>query len=228
MSKGKVRPLRRHLRTLIGEMSVRNKPELLFSKPSLSNVLDQNFHKAKQLVDDLPEQEFMASTDNDIFEHIFSQTQITPLELFENKKERQIREMKIGGDGPWDGEPVPGTEIVVKIPFTGDSFLWEWQPHELSLNPPRANIFADKDRISGQIEIIISGPSAIIEGDAVKQELKRRMDAINYSLAIVRQDVERHNQKLANHIRGCIAIRRQILRKHEAIARTLDIPLTVC
>ncbi len=192
---------------------MRDGSEILFSSVSLSDLFDQNLTGTAAYIDEIPEPQFSASTDEEIIDHVLSKARVTPLELHVDNAEMQIKELKIELEGGWEGiaRSVPGTEVIVSIPFTGDPVLWKCQPNEYTTSPPRAKINTSRDGESGQIEIILRGMSVNFTEIEIKKEVERTKADIQAYLGRILRDVERHNQALTGYIRKCVAARRQRL-----------------
>lgn len=213
----------------------RDLPELLFNKYDLHEVFKSIIEKAREEVDSIPEKQFLFSNDNEVIEHVFSKLQVIPIELHEEAKQMEPQETKV--DVRYDynriirdkSQPflIPGLEIIVSIPFSGDPLLWECQPSSYTLNPPRAYVkkAIGKDEY-GYIQIVMSCPTdALKDGSEFKQHIEKTLGDIRSYLKTIKNEIDGHNQRIRTHIQQCVENRRQRLGKHAEIVKVLDIPL---
>ncbi|HDY67119.1 MAG TPA: hypothetical protein ENH85_04925 [Candidatus Scalindua sp.] len=204
--------------------------DLLFSDNDLYDFLRGEMERAKGTVDTIPEDQFLHSSDDDIFEHVFSQLQVDHIELREDLMEMDTNEVQVHVSADIDrfySEHVPGLKITVTVPFTGNPLLWRCQPSTFTSLRPHANILTyGRGEHNGYLKIVIERPSDTL-GDA--QEIKNSIDGslknINNYLGYVRNDVEKHNQDLERIIRQSIEARRKRLETHGKVIEAINIPL---
>lgn len=209
-------------------------PNLLFHKGDLHQTLQGNFELAKKEVNALSEQQFLAASDDEIVEHVFSKREVMPLALREDRMQHETRETEVDVRHDFQravfdpSRPclVAGTHVTVSVPFEGDAWLWTCQPDRYTLNPPRAHVRTGHNDSGGHIEIVCEYPSdAIGDGTSIKREIDRTLANIKEYLVWSCHDVSAHNKQLRDHIRQYTVYRRQRLGKHAAIAKALNIPL---
>jgi len=207
---------------------------LLFHGKDLSRILEANFEGAKNDVDQIPENQFRHSSDEDIVEYVYSKREVIPIELHEDLKEMNQQETKV--DVRYDfnraisdkSKPfmVPGLRITVIIPFSGDASLWRYQPNPFTLNPPRGNIRATHNDEGGYLEIVSERPSdALGAGEEIKREIESTLSNIREYLKNSKNNVDAHNQQLRGYIKQHVASRRERLERHAEVAKALNIPL---
>jgi hypothetical protein len=208
---------------------------LLFHVDSLDDFIQQNAAQAIRAVDRIPEQQFTNSSTDNIVDYIFSQFEIIPLDLHEDRKEMETAEVQVDvtGDpsrcfldetGP---HYVRGIRVTVTIPFSGQSSLWKYRTNTFNWNPPRANIrTVGNNEEGGVLEIVIEKPIDVVgDGSNLKDEVNQTLGNINWYLHQSRSQVLGHNQNLRNQIRQAIENRRAQLGKHAEIVKVLNIPL---
>ena len=78
---------------------MRREPNYLFSKYDLHSVIQGQKEKAKEKVDSIPERQFLHSSDEELFEHVFSEFEIMTLELYEDRIEIDQGETKVDVSG---------------------------------------------------------------------------------------------------------------------------------
>lgn len=98
---------------------------------------------------------------------------------------------------------VPGTEVEVEIPFTGDAEVFRVQPTSYTLNPPKAEV-----RQSALV-LRISGTDLNAEG--VQQSINQTINDIQSYLTTLRTNASGLNQQLFQRAKTAIESRRQKL-----------------
>lgn len=98
---------------------------------------------------------------------------------------------------------VPGTEVEVEIPFTGDAEAFRVQPTSYTLNPPRAEVR------SNALILRISGTDLSAEG--VQQSINQTISDIQSYLGTLRSNAAGLNQQLFQRAKTAIESRRQKL-----------------
>lgn len=98
---------------------------------------------------------------------------------------------------------VPGTEVEVEIPFTGDAEVFRVQPTSYTLNPPRAEVR------SNALVLRISGTDLSAEG--VQQSINQTINDIQSYLSTLRTNAAGLNQQLFQRAKTAIEARRQKL-----------------
>ena len=213
---------------------MRGRDNLLFYENDLSQVLQANLEGAKNDVDQIPENQFIHSSDDDIVEHVYSRREVAPIELHEDRKVMDTQETKVDVRHDFNraifdkSKPcmVAGLRIIVTVPFSGAANLWHCQPSTYTLNPPRGNIRAAHNDEGGYLEIVLERPSDTLgAGEEIKREIESTLNSIRGYLKNSKSNVDAHNQQLRGHIQQCVASRRVRLGKHAEVAKALNIPL---
>ena len=107
---------------------------LLFDKPDLDGQLRARLDRISRAVDGVPREQFLISNDKDLVGHIVAEFTVDPLELQDDDSLEQTEtQVDVSGDprrgfapgqrGPFN---IPGTRIDVKIPFTGEEWIFEY------------------------------------------------------------------------------------------------------
>jgi hypothetical protein len=185
---------------------------------------------AVDAVQAITEAQFLASSDDEIVAHIKPRCTVKPLTLQEEAATMKKREtdVDVSGDpnriifadeGPFH---IPGTEVTVRIPYTGTPWLWQSTTNPSTLNYPMGAINSAGD--TGTVELKIALPH-----DAPPQRFKQLYDD---NLRMIRQFIEwgkaqvnAYNQRLDNVIRDAAVQRRHRLKQHGDISALLNIPL---
>lgn len=214
---------------------MRDHQDILFHEHDLAGTLRNNLERTHIEVDSIPENQFLHSNDETLYDHVFSMLEILPIELHEASMTQETKESQV--DVRYDtnrfitdkNEPcyVPGLQITVSIPFSGDPNLWKCRPSTYTLNPPRAHInTSSRERYDGSLEITFNRPSDVLDdGQALRNDLDSILNNIKSYLENIKKDIEVYNQQLPGKIRQCISARRERLQKHGKVIATLNIPL---
>ena len=213
---------------------MREHSHLLFYGNDLSAVLRANLESAKSDVDQIPETQFIHSSDSDIVEHVYSKREVIPLELHEDQKEMETQETQVDVRHDFNravfdkSRPcmIAGLRITVIVPFSGDANLWRCRPSTYTLNPPRGQVRASRNNNGGHLEIVMERPSdSLGDGGEIKREIENTLRSIQNYLRNIKRDVEAHNKQLRAHIQQCAENRRERLGRYAEVAATLNIPL---
>lgn len=204
---------------------------LLFSEYDLDISIRNFLKRAVHSVDEIPENQFHISSDDEIVRSIVSKMSVAPIELYEDKAVLDHSETQIDVQGwrdrAWghDGGPlmIPGTSVTISYPYTGKAELWRAKPMRYTLNPPRATIRELKGE-SGFLDINVTRPAD--EGPAVfKPAIDQTLASIKEYLSWSKSQLETFNASIAGHILPAIQARRVRLAQHSKIADLIGIPL---
>ena len=201
---------------------------LLFYKLDLAGQLHARQQDISVAVNNISEQQFLISSDEEVVEHIISGHTVKPVVLQEdamtmNQSETQVdvsndhrRVLRPDHSGPFH---IPGTRVDVNIPFDGEEWIFSYRPDRWSTFFPRAEVNR------GYIRISISLPHDV-ETERFKESYESELRLIKQYVEQSYKQVESYNQSLPQLIRQAISSRRERLGKHAKIAELLDIPLS--
>ena len=153
---------------------MRELPDLLFYGTDLSQVLRANLDQAKRDVDQIPEKQFVCSSDEEVAEHVYSKREVAPLTLHDDRMEMDTQETQVDVRHDFNRAVfdktrpcmIAGVRITVSVPFSGDANLWRCQPSTFTLNPPRGHVQVAHGNNGGHIEIAVESPSdSVGDGD---------------------------------------------------------------
>jgi hypothetical protein len=118
---------------------------------------------------------------------------------------------------------IRGTEVIIRIPYTGTGWLWQAKTNSSSLSYPIGIIQSARD-MAGTIMLKIA-----LAHDVPPERFKELHDE---NMKLIRQYIEwgtaqvnAYDQALDRVIRDAAVQRRQRLQKHDDIAAILKIPL---
>ena len=206
----------------------------LFSRDDLYSIFQSNLKEATTSINNIPENQYLNSSDEEIIDHVYSKREFTPLEIHEDRKEMATKEIQldIRNDStraifdrsrPFMTE---GIQITVSIPFSGEALLWQCRPSSYFSLFPRAWVHPNPDGYGGNIELMIErATDSLSDGNVIKQDIQKNIGLIHNYLELIKKDVEDHNNELHNHIKNGVLNRRMRLGKTADIIKFLDIPL---
>lgn len=192
--------------------------------------LDANLRLATQTaidaVQNIPEQSFILSSDDEVVEKIIAEHSAEPLTLYEEFTTMSQEETLI--DVSQDPTRyirdrsrrfnVPGTLVTVSIPYTGQDGFWRSKTSTYDYNPPEADILPARGNAMGSVILTYS----LVHNEDTNK-LKQWHDALMKSLRQYIQwsgtEVQAFNSALPAHIRAAIADRRARLQKHSGLGR---------
>jgi hypothetical protein len=98
---------------------------------------------------------------------------------------------------------VPGTEVEIEIPFTGDAEVFRVRPTSYTMSPPRAEVR------SNALVLRISGTD--LTADGVQQSINQTINELQSHLSTLRTNAAGLNQQLFQRAKTAIEFRRQKL-----------------
>lgn len=206
----------------------------MFREHDIRDVFRGQLNHMQKLVEEVPERQFIQSSDEEIVEHIYSKLQIIPIVLHDDQKDIDTDETKIDvGHDPTRlsfgiGGPaiVPGTIITIRIPFTGESDLFKFYTNPFGSGVRGTVITKDSEGYNGFITLEYEkATDRLDDGSALKREIDGELSRIKERIDELNHAVESHNQSLRSNIQFQVDKRREILGKHDEIVKVLDIPL---
>ncbi len=206
----------------------------LFSDYDLTGALRANQEKIRERVDSIPKDQFLATSHDDLVQHIVSSSEITPVTVHEDRiSATEPRECKI--DVSHDsrrnffhdsGQPimVDGFEVVVELPFTGDHNILKSKPSSYSSVFPRAVIVEPRGDVPGKLVMSYRQPHDE-DPSRMKANLDSELNTIRKYVSWTTQDVNKHNQELPLIVERVVDARTERLKKESSITDILGIPL---
>lgn len=206
--------------------------EPLFYNSELSQALENVKARIQPKVDQIAEEQFLVSSDDDVFQHILPMLTIEPLTIYEDRKTADYSDVnhtysghsirfQYGANG---SVTLPSVQAVVSIPFTGDPKLWQLRTDTWRSTFPYAEIKPPDKEGVGTVLVTIIRPTSE-DASSIERSLKSTLDDIRFYLGHQASQVSRFNASLEGNIRSAIARRRERLGKRQEIAKQLNIPL---
>lgn len=205
---------------------------ILFYEGDLDTTLRAQLAQVRDRVDAIPKDQFLATPEQAVAEHILSLMEVVPLVLHEDAMVMEQQESKIDVSGWRDRNPfgdagpiyVAGVQITVSIPFTGDAVLWKLRPNQWQTVLPRGLVRAPGGDGVGHLDVVFSKPSDE-PAESFKRDLDEHLRSVRFYVDSQRRQVEQHNAGLPNTIRQMVQQRRARLQVQDGIAQVLNIPL---
>lgn len=200
----------------------------LFCEDSLDRKLRGLLESARSRVDHVPLNNFLVSSDQELIDHVVARFTVDPLVLRDDAASMNQFETRIDvsndplraffseGSGPIY---TAGTRVEVRIPFTGDEWLFRFRTNPYFTSLPQAVV------TRGTIEISIS-LAHDEQRERFNEIYKTRLKLLKKYVSLSHQQVTSYNESLPNAVKQAIAIRRDRLKNHSDIATILEIPPT--
>ncbi len=208
----------------------------LFTPGNINDSFMKLHSVSESLVDEITVEDFRCNSDADIVDQVFSRLEVFPLQIPEDKNEMQMESQEVEistgtrhrrfRTGVSSSGKVHGTQLVINIPFTGTTWLWNCQPSTFRTNSPRGNPIPDQDSNPGTLQLVIIKPTREMDDTAaVSAEVDKLLEDIRWNLVNVLKDVSDYNTRLRNYISMYVEQRRGRIGTHESLESALGIPI---
>jgi len=177
----------------------------------------------KEEIEALPENQLLASSEDEIIDYIFSKYEIIPLQIYEDRMFAQHEDTKVIYRAYEYKEEYDGLKFNVRLPFTGDSQLWYIRPSTWTTTFPEGSIQSDKE---GR-DILVFDVVVMLDQDpnTSNKHIEDNLKSIRFYLDQQRGDVERFNNNIKNIAKGAINFRKRKLKKKAAVIDAFKISL---
>lgn len=204
---------------------------LLFAHPDLDSMLASKKRQCQTLVENIPKDQFLISSNEEIAAHVAAQMAVAPIQLDEAASTMQQNEVNIDvsgdhrrafmrdHDGPF---LVPGTRIVVSIPFTGDHWIFQYRTNPYWSIFPCGEVQGTNG--GGTLMVTVARPHDT-PPEEFKSILDRELKLLKDCIGAANKQVDAYAASLPGHVMSYAADRRTRLGKHAGIADLLNIPI---
>ncbi len=207
----------------------RSDRKYLFSKGDLSSVLDGQRQSIPRLAEEIPRDQFLATSVDTLVEHLTAKLAIDPLVLHEDQMSMEQSEMKIDVTGrfeyggSFDGRPVhaDGHQLTFHLPFSGEPELWDMRPNVWSSMIPQGDV----DRRRNLLTMSFRN-TANTDSQWYKNEFSSNLQLIKQSVEAQARMLAEFNGSLPGSVRDAVAHRRAQVGKLHDLAAAFDIPMT--
>lgn len=200
---------------------------LLFGEEDLDSQLRARQQQVSGIVDSIPKEQFLVSSDQELINHVVAQQTVEPIVLCEESRTMKQQETQIDVSrdqmryfspdrrGPFY---IPGTRVIIDIPFTGEDWLFRYRTNPWSTVFPRAEVQR------GCLRLSIEQPHDV-DPASFKDIYERELKLIREYVDRAHKQVVDYNESLSNFVQRAVNYRRDRLGRHNNIAALLDIPL---
>ena len=115
------------------------------------------------------------------------------------------------------GRHVPGHEVVIAIPHTGDPDLFHVRGSTFSMSPPRISVS------NGNVYLRFADVN--LDGGRIKADINSLISEINQHLGYLRRDFDAWNQRLPSVARQALADRKRRLMAQHNVAASIGLPM---
>jgi len=204
--------------------------DLLFSQRSLLQVLLNHLASVKEKVSSISKDQFLANSDDQVIDNVFSQMEILPLAIYPDQAIlSDPRETKIQRRNNLLDEVilVDSVETELSIPYSGETYLWKYQPSNYDHNPPRGTVVPNRGNDqAGELKIkLLYTQKEFNGGDAVNREIDSILGSIDRYIQSVKRDIKAHNKKLKEDITRKVHQRRKQLGAIKEAVQKIKIPI---
>lgn len=112
---------------------------------------------------------------------------------------------------------ISGTEIIITIPYEGDTEVFNIQPTTFTLSPPSADIRSNS--------LIIKIQGTDLKPEQVRSEIDKTISEINQHLNTLKENAKGLNGQLRSLANGAIENRRKKLLSDQNLVASLGFPL---
>ncbi len=204
----------------------------LFADFYLADSLRVKQDGIQEQVDRIPKDQFLNSPYDDVIEHIVSQNTIEALVIYEDRitaSEPSECKVEVSDDplrfirGTNQPSYIPGHEITIEIPFSGDHNLLRAKTSTWSSEFPTGEIRQNREGI-GKI-VMTFRQSHYADPSQIKANLDRNLKIIKEYVSWSKSQVDAFNQSLPGIVKRAVDFRREKLKKQNSITDLLGIPL---
>lgn len=209
-----------------------NDKELLFAEQELSDVLRSIDRQIVEKINTIPEEQFIISSEEDILQNVLPQFYFEPLRLYRDNQIMEHKETQVDVSGDRSRHVtnrqvpcyVPGIDVKIYIPYSGDRALWKLRPSTYRSVFPRAIIQSQNRDGIGNVLIRILQPS---DGnfESMKKHIEDTINDIEWYIKQQREEIEKIIPSFQQTAKMSISARRERLKKHEEIAKMINIPI---
>lgn len=204
----------------------------LFAKSSIFDLLEHRKRQAMEAIRALSANQVMEASDERLLEHFTQKFDLDPLTLYPDRSEKRVEEATVEArdsftyDIPRGGSlSIPGVRLSIRIPYSGDSGLWEITPSMYSTNPPRGEISSPGRDGVGYLTLSVSSGQHQADADRLETELNSRLVSVQNLIGNQRTNIEQFRAELQRLISDAIRDRRSRAEQMFGLAQKLNLAL---
>jgi hypothetical protein len=202
---------------------------ILFYSNSLGDVLRAQLALVTKEVDSISKDQFLANSNEQIIDHVFSKMAITPLNLFRDQMclsepvEATAKRRDPFERGFYDAHVI---RAVLSIPYSGESDLWKTRPSSFTTTFPHGDYSPQRGNDqAGIFRFTLEFTQAEYKSEAIQNEIDRNLEVIENYLGWIKRDIESNNPQLISEINQRVIQRRERLGTIQSVTKTLNIPI---
>lgn len=189
----------------------------LFSKYNMQQSLDNQPQAFRAEVEGFGEDYILTVSEDDLVTALAEKGRWDPPELLEPyiESDREITVQRTDDLGR--GYTRQASQIVVRIPFTGEKVFFQMSAPTGVWQPPRASLH------EGYLEVVYEDVG--LTAATVRNELDALLATINSYLVQFQQAATQHNATLADKIRPFVKARKQRILERRDIVASIGLPM---
>lgn len=193
----------------------------LFSNINFHDWQGGRLAEVKKAVNALPKNRFLADSDEEIIQAIYTSLAVATLSIDrENYFRSDLHEKTISRNyGPDYSPTFSGVTFDIYIPFSGNAELWAVRPSPHTMAFPRGDYSSKPGYLTYSLELTQG------EYNNVNKIIENYFQSIELYLENLRQNISEYSTKLLNKIRECVTQRRQEVGAIQELENCLNIPL---
>ncbi len=197
---------------------------LFYGRGEMFGVTEARKEQVKEYVERIPKTKILSASEDDLVAalvedlrlHVPTISDEHLLETRETKVDVSRDPMRLISDR---SRPfyIPGTMVVITIPFDGDAAFFHIQPSTFSLNPPRGKVVGN--------ELQLSYSQTETNAEAINREYKADVDQIKSHLRSLASSAEQFHQVLPTLVRSQLQARKNRLLAADGLVSALGLKL---
>lgn len=200
---------------------------LLFFEEDLDSQLRTRQSRVSGIVNGINKDQFSVSSDQQLIAHVAASLTVEPVVLQEaaitmSQQEAQVDvshdPMRFSYDNRRGPFHIPGTQVDIDIPFTGEEWIFRYRTN------PWSSMFPHAEVERGRLRLTIAQPHDA-DPASFKTVYEREIKLIREYVERAHKQVVSYNGSLPSLVQQAVNHRRERLGRHGNIAALLDIPL---
>lgn len=180
----------------------------------------------RQEIESFPANQVLATPEDDLVGYLIEKyTLHVPTLKAENAYVERQGETQIdvshrfdyGFPGRGDSQRVPGHEVVIAVPHSGDPDLFHVRASTFTMSPPRISV--------GNGNVYLRFHDVSLDGKRIKDEMSRLISAINEHLGYLRRDFDAWNQRIVSFARQGLVDRKRRLMAQNNVVASIGLPM---
>ena len=200
--------------------------DLLFFGKKLSALIDGYEAAIRREVDGWERNRVLASSESDLVTYLVEKYTLHPPRLLVDQMHIEKEgEAKIDVSGRFEYDVrdrdrpfhIPGSFVVIAVPFEGDGDLFEFQASTFNFNPPRGHV-------SGS-SVLLSFQGVNMNAGRTKEEIDSTVGQIEQHLNWIKGDCDGWNSRVVMVAEQCVRQRKERLLEQANMVSALGLPM---